>query len=100
MNQLFTEIKTRMPRNNPATLGDETLPRSRHIHSASERVSARDRSIATRDSAVLSGLMIQKEKGAPARRAVDGLAGPGGRVPFTRRCGLVADQCDRAASDR
>ena len=21
-------------------------------------------------------------------------------MPFTRRCGLVADQCDRAASDR
>jgi mono/diheme cytochrome c family protein len=63
VNQLFTEIKTRMPRNNPATLGDDTyLDLVTYILQANAFPPGTE--ALTRDSAVLSGLLIQKEKGA------------------------------------
>jgi mono/diheme cytochrome c family protein len=61
VNQLFTEIKTRMPRNNPATLGDETyLNLVTYILQANAFPPGTE--LLTPDSAVLSGLMIQKDK--------------------------------------
>jgi S-disulfanyl-L-cysteine oxidoreductase SoxD len=73
VNQLFTEIKTRMPRNNPATLGDDTyLDLVTYILQANAFPPGTE--ALTRDSAVLSGLMIQKEKGAqPAQLATGSL---------------------------
>jgi mono/diheme cytochrome c family protein len=73
VNQLFTEIRTRMPRNNPATLGDETyLDLVTYILQANAFPPGTE--ALTRDSAVLSGLIIQKEKGAqPAQLATGSL---------------------------
>jgi mono/diheme cytochrome c family protein len=63
VNQLFTEIKTRMPRNNPATLADETyMDLVTYILQANAFPAGTE--ALTRDPAVLSGLLIQKEKGA------------------------------------
>jgi hypothetical protein len=63
VNQLFTEIKTRMPRNNPATLGEETyLDLVTYILQANAFPPGPES--LPLDPAVLSGLMIQKEKGA------------------------------------
>jgi mono/diheme cytochrome c family protein len=62
VSQLFTEIKTRMPRNNPAKLGEETyLDLVTYILQANAFPPGTE--TLTPDPAVLSGIMIQKEKG-------------------------------------
>ena len=62
VNQLFTEMKTRMPRNNPATLGDETyLDLLTYVLAANAFPSGTDP--LTPDTATLAGILIQKQKG-------------------------------------
>ena len=61
VNQLFTEIKTRMPRNNPATLGDDTyLDFVDYILQANAFPPGTE--ALTRDSAVLSGLIFKRRR--------------------------------------
>src|SRR5262245_28591997 len=62
VNQLFTEMRTRMPRNNPATLANETyLDLVTYILQANAFPPGTASLVP--DAAVLSGIMIQKEKG-------------------------------------
>ena len=62
VNQLFTEIKTRMPRNNPATLSDQTyLDLVTYILQANAFPAGTE--ALRSEPAWLSGILIQKQKG-------------------------------------
>jgi mono/diheme cytochrome c family protein len=62
VNQLFTEIKTRMPRNNPATLSDQTyLELVTYILEANAFPAGTEPLKA--EPALLAGILIQKQKG-------------------------------------
>lgn len=71
VNQLFTEIRTRMPRNNPSTLSDETyLDLVTYILQANAFPSGTEPLLL--DATTLGGIMIQKEKGAQPAEVATG----------------------------
>jgi len=63
VNQLFTEIRTRMPRNNPSTLGDDTYLDLVAYILAANAFPAGAQGL-TRDPALLGNILIQKTTGA------------------------------------
>jgi mono/diheme cytochrome c family protein len=66
LNQLYSEMKTRMPRNNPSTLSDETYLDLVTYLLQANAFPAGSAALAP-DSALMTGILIQKTKGgAPA----------------------------------
>ncbi len=71
VNQLFTEIRTRMPRNNPATLADETyLDLVTYILQANAFPPGTE--ALKLEPGLLSNILIQKQKGGQSAEVLTG----------------------------